>query len=473
MDYSILVERAKSGDKSAFDEIYNNCYAFVVFACQSYCESKEDMEEVVQDTFFEAFRNIDKLQKDAVFLTWLKKIATVQCYRKFGKVNKYNKRIVFTGDLTDIEAEFEIEELDKAFLPLDYCEDNEMRAELSNVINALPASQKKMVHLYYYVDLKIEEIAKLHGYTKGYVCKALFTARRTIKENLQKTGTYASFVPLGAFFLAEETAFVAKYVNENTISIAGTGAAIASAAIQGTGVTGAGAVASGTGAGAATAGGVTAKTAVSTYVAITAACVLTTGLIAGGIYYAIFAPDSQNEEIAQTEIGLTDIEQHDYTPSGAFDYEYYEECEQYCHEEYFYDTEAQEGGSNTNQTVNSSQGDVTFASIDDNEEVDTYDPIPLDEEPEPIIDNTSEILRALNNATTASDVTGIINRYGFTRFINAQGSNGETLWFYSVNKGSGDILIGIRNDEWFMKFRFFENSVINMRTTDFVIWMES
>ena len=471
-DFSEIVKRAKANDKSALEEIYRGCYAFLVFTCKPFCDNKEDIEEVVQDTFLESFNILHQLKNDAALLPWLRRIAVNKCYRKYNKGKKDKEHLVFSGDLTSLE----LEELNRGLLPANCLEDSELREELLDIVNALPESQKKMVHLYYYVGMSTTEIAELSDCSTGYVRKALFTARNTIKEKLQTKGIHGvagvAFVPLGAIYFAEEAAFAAEYVVVSALPIAATTAAAAATATAATATT-------------------TAIAKIATTGAYAAACIAAVGLVAVGVYQVVQAPEYPVADIYyQPTVAIVAEPIEPQIVLSIIEEDITENFEDIIEEDIFEEAEpeTQAAAPIIYQPANNVPEEVS--DIDDyepaaeaEEPAEVYEPESAEEplpdpepepEPEPITDRTAEILAALGAANTEASVTEIIRQYGFTRFTSSQGSLGETLRFYSTNQGSGDILIGIREFEgsFMMRFRFFEGGAINMQRSELVLWME-
>ena len=432
-NYEELVKRAKKGDEAALEEIFSSCYAFVVFVCNEYCKSKEDAEEVAQDTFIQAFRKIDQLERADMLLLWLKKIAVNKCYRKYDKTKKHEENVVYAEDFTSVSAE--IEELNKDFLPTDCYEDSETRKELLSAVASLPEMQRKMVHLYYYVGMNTTEISKLHNCTGGYVRKTLFNARNMLKEKMHdRDMRNVKLAPLGALFVAEETAFVASYVSANAATISTTAATVVGTALK--------------------QAAVAAKIATCGYVA---ACVLTTGIIATGIYHAVQATEYQDVE-ANDQIEVAAI----YEPAETEEPYYEEKIEE---DAYIEEVNVIEYVPNV---INEQP------EIEPIYEPESYEEELIPEEEPEAVDKTTEILAALANANNNARISEIVRQYGFSTKVRAQSSLGVVFRFYSTNQGSGDILIGVREfeDEWHMRFTFFEGSVINMQTPDLTIWLQ-
>lgn len=70
-----LVELARSGDVSAFGELVERHRARVFRTALAACGSRQDAEEVAQDTFIAAWRTLDRFRGEAQFRTWVFAIA--------------------------------------------------------------------------------------------------------------------------------------------------------------------------------------------------------------------------------------------------------------------------------------------------------------------------------------------------------------------------------------------------------------
>jgi len=177
-----MLERFINGDTQAFDEIYKRCYGHVAFVCSKLCTNKEDIEEIVQDTFMEVFKKAKELRSDT-FLALLRKIAARMCYKK-RKANQH-QHLPFYDEI------FEMADQDQDFLPEEYLKNKETSEELLAIISGLPQKQREVIYLYYYADINTEEIARLHNCPPGNVRKTLHVARKSIKSKMTAFGAGA------------------------------------------------------------------------------------------------------------------------------------------------------------------------------------------------------------------------------------------------------------------------------------------
>ena len=69
------ISRAQSGDEEAFVNLMRAHYAFVYAVVIGIVDNPHDAEEIVQDTFFNAYRSLPGLEDTKKFKTWLAKIA--------------------------------------------------------------------------------------------------------------------------------------------------------------------------------------------------------------------------------------------------------------------------------------------------------------------------------------------------------------------------------------------------------------
>ena len=66
--------------------------------------SREDAEDVVQDSFIDAFRNLDRFRYESTFGAWLKRIVINKC------INYINKKRIATSPLEDHDYKLHVPE---------------------------------------------------------------------------------------------------------------------------------------------------------------------------------------------------------------------------------------------------------------------------------------------------------------------------------------------------------------------------
>src|SRR6201981_1924793 len=81
-DELALVQAAKAGDVSAFEELVRRYDRNVFRIAQHITHNREDAEDVVQDAFLKAYENLPQFQGQSKFYTWLVRIAVNEALMK-------------------------------------------------------------------------------------------------------------------------------------------------------------------------------------------------------------------------------------------------------------------------------------------------------------------------------------------------------------------------------------------------------
>ena len=70
-----LVRQAQAGDARAFNALVSKYRARIMQLILRYARNEADAEDLVQDTFFKAYRGLLNFRGDASFYSWLHRIA--------------------------------------------------------------------------------------------------------------------------------------------------------------------------------------------------------------------------------------------------------------------------------------------------------------------------------------------------------------------------------------------------------------
>jgi RNA polymerase sigma-70 factor (ECF subfamily) len=130
---------------------------------------RQDAEEVAQDVFVKAFRQMDSFRGDSALLTWLQRIAYHEA------MSRLRHRRPYMVDIDDVPIG---EEPDN-----DLSMGNEARIQLlEETIDLLPPDDQLLLHLYYYDDRPLRDIA----YIMDAEPNALGVRLHRIRKKLQK-----------------------------------------------------------------------------------------------------------------------------------------------------------------------------------------------------------------------------------------------------------------------------------------------
>lgn len=156
------------------EEMYEK-YSKIIYK-YIFCLTKnhELSEEIVQDTFLVAVKNINKFEGKSKLSTWLCAIAKNIYYKK---INKLKDNI----SLEDINKELVSEQ----FIEDIICE-KESKLELIKNIQKLDSQSQKVMYLRIYADLSYEEIGEVLGKTSSWARVTYFRGKEKLKNNLSR-----------------------------------------------------------------------------------------------------------------------------------------------------------------------------------------------------------------------------------------------------------------------------------------------
>lgn len=132
--------------------------------------SKEDAEDVVQDTLYKVLKNLDAIHQDKI-RAWFFKVAINSYYNLYGKKKRSNEYIEALPNI-----EFFAESVE------DQMVSKERNNEIYKALDLLKPSYKNLLVLKYFMDLPYKDIADILEMSETKVKVYLYRARNKLKE---------------------------------------------------------------------------------------------------------------------------------------------------------------------------------------------------------------------------------------------------------------------------------------------------
>ena len=174
-----IVEAVSSGKRKGQDEMVRR-YASQVFALiVKQVTDEMDAQELTQDTFLKAFRNIGRYDaRQSSLGTWLCRIAyhlTLDFLkRRRPLIVSLEDSSVWQTDISDEELEAELST------------GNEQRIEhLQELVQQLPDEERMLLTLYYFDDRPLAEIAFITGIAPKALANRLYRIRKKLYKKLK------------------------------------------------------------------------------------------------------------------------------------------------------------------------------------------------------------------------------------------------------------------------------------------------
>jgi len=171
-DEIIYIKRILDGETNLFSYFPERYSRSIHSLIARIIPSKEDAEELTQDTFLKAFRKLDTFKGECSFSTWLFRIAYNTA------ISATRKRRIILPAIDDAMLERVSDELVDTVFEDD--EDEIRLQKLEAAINKLTVEEKTLITLFYTDNKPVAEIADLLEQTTDNVKVRLFRVRKKL-----------------------------------------------------------------------------------------------------------------------------------------------------------------------------------------------------------------------------------------------------------------------------------------------------
>ena len=172
-----LVAATLRGDEEAFAEIVRRYKGRVFAAAARFGRDDHQLDDIAQEVFVRAFRNLGKFRGDAPFEHWLSRIIVSACYDFLRKERRVREQVA----LDAIEYEVRDLTIDSAI------EAGRARELLAFAMARLAPDEQLIVTLCEIEERPIREVAELTGWSEGNVKVRAFRARQNLKKILENS----------------------------------------------------------------------------------------------------------------------------------------------------------------------------------------------------------------------------------------------------------------------------------------------
>jgi RNA polymerase sigma-70 factor (ECF subfamily) len=175
-----MIASILAGDTQLFHELIRPYERRVYAMALSFLHNEADAEDVAQEAFLKAFRNLASFRGDAKFGTWLVSITLNEARSRIRR-----RDAIKMESLDEPEGQTSPALLrDWKEIPSEALERKEVRSLLHQAITALPVIYREVFQLRDIEQLSVNEAAEALGITTSSVKVRLHRARMMLQKNL-------------------------------------------------------------------------------------------------------------------------------------------------------------------------------------------------------------------------------------------------------------------------------------------------
>jgi RNA polymerase sigma-70 factor, ECF subfamily len=167
-----LVERCRSGDEGAFQELVDRHKDLVFALIARTVQDRSRAEDLAQDVFLRIHRGLPYFRGEARLSTWIYRIVANVCLQDHGRAPR-------TSTIDDERTARAVSVADRQFTDL------EVRDRLEKAIARLPANYRLLIAAHYLRGVRYEELAEALQLPLGTVKTQLYRAKQQLRRLLE------------------------------------------------------------------------------------------------------------------------------------------------------------------------------------------------------------------------------------------------------------------------------------------------
>jgi RNA polymerase sigma-70 factor, ECF subfamily len=177
-DDNFYIDKILKGDDTSFALLVDKHKTMAYNIAFRILKSREDAEEIAQDSFLKAYHSLREFKRESKFSTWLYRIIYNNCISRIRK----KKLDIHSYD----DEEYEWMEPAETARELEKLHGLEQKKYVNEALNKLPGEDATVVSLFYMNESSVEEISEITGLSQSNVKVKLYRARKKLYEELHQ-----------------------------------------------------------------------------------------------------------------------------------------------------------------------------------------------------------------------------------------------------------------------------------------------
>ncbi|HSD13811.1 MAG TPA: sigma-70 family RNA polymerase sigma factor [Flavobacterium sp.] len=204
-----IIDRVLKGEKLLYELIVRRFNSYLYKIGRSYNYNHEDTQDLMQDTYIDAYKSLSQFKNHSNFKTWLIRIMLNNCFRKKEKFSFKN--------------EFAKADLNENVTPMFTNSNNDANKNIHNrelgrvieeSLSKIPEEYRMVFSLREISGLNVSETADLLNISQANVKVRLNRAKVMLREQLEKSYSTSELFEFNLIYCDALTANVMQKINE-------------------------------------------------------------------------------------------------------------------------------------------------------------------------------------------------------------------------------------------------------------------
>jgi len=182
----VLVRQAQAGNRPAFEELVRRYDRDVLRLTMNLVRGSEDVQDLYQEVFLRAYRNLARFRFECSFYTWIYRIATNVCLDHLRRKNTRREEQAPVNADGETAADFFEQQAERraAANPEQNFLGRELGSRIDLALEGLSPRERIVFELKHYEGLRLRAIGEMLGTSEETVKNSLFRATRKMRASL-------------------------------------------------------------------------------------------------------------------------------------------------------------------------------------------------------------------------------------------------------------------------------------------------
>ena len=186
LDDASLIRAAQRGETAAFEELVRHYDQAVLRLALHLTGSEPEAQDVYQDAFLKAYRNIGSFRFECSFYTWIYRIVTNLCldYLRKKQVRKEDQPVVVDSQGETFDLLEQVADARSGANPERDLMRRELGGQISRALQKLTPRERMVFEMKHYHGLKLRTIGEMLNTTEETAKNTLFRATQKLRGSL-------------------------------------------------------------------------------------------------------------------------------------------------------------------------------------------------------------------------------------------------------------------------------------------------
>ena len=187
IDDTMLIREAQRGNRAAFEELVRHYDQAVLRLALHLTGTEHDAQDVYQDAFLKAYKNIGSFRFECSFYTWIYRIVTNLCLDHLRKrqVRKEDSSVIADSDGETYDLLDQVADQRSGASPEKDLMRRELGGRIARALDKLTPRERMVFEMKHYQGLKLRTIGEILNTTEETAKNTLFRGTQKLRAALR------------------------------------------------------------------------------------------------------------------------------------------------------------------------------------------------------------------------------------------------------------------------------------------------